>query len=165
MDKKNFQIFDFNEDPIRVVILGDEPWFVVRDICVVLEIEDSHKIGEAMLEDDDIAALTDIIDSLGKKSAVHVVNNAGLYELIFRNAQPNKPEHAEFKKWISHTVLPFLYKTGRFSELPKMEIQLGGKPFHFFPRKSLEICSPNGTCNEMRCSFGRIVPLSKKEVI
>lgn len=166
MDKTNFLIFDFNGYLIRVVILGDEPWFVVRDVCSVLDIEDDA-INAINLKDD--VALTDIIDSIGKKSAVQVVNNTGLYELIFRNAQPNNPKHVDFKKWISNTILPFLYKTGKFAEQdtndstkrPEWAIHLKRGSFHFYPIRSF-------TCGDMQFSIGRIgqaISANKKEVI
>ena len=54
-------------------------------------------------------ALTDTLK--GKKKLAHV-NEFGLYNLIFES---RKPEARNFKRWVTHEVLPSIYKNGEYS--------------------------------------------------
>lgn len=110
MQGKDLQVFGFNEREIRVVMRGDEPWFVVNDVCEVLELTNSRVVVERLPEDD--VSQTDVIDSMGRKQATNIVNDAGLYELVFRS---DKPEAARFRYWVTHEVLPAIRKTGKFA--------------------------------------------------
>lgn len=103
--------FDFNGAPIRVVLIDGEPWFVANDVCSVLEIA-SPRVAVSRLNTDDVCQ-TDVIDGMGRTQRTTVINEPGLYELIFRS---DKPEAARFRRWVVKDVLPQIRRTGMYSE-------------------------------------------------
>jgi len=106
--------FDFQEYQVRVVNIDDEPWFVVNDVCKVLEITNTRNVVERIDSDD--VRQTDVTDSLGRSQMTNVVNESGLYEVIFRS---DKPEAKVFRKWVTSEVLPQIRKTGSFVKTPQ----------------------------------------------
>ncbi|MBI9092582.1 MAG: phage antirepressor [Desulfobacterium sp.] len=104
--------FEFNSNLVRV--FKDEegtPWWVAKDVCSVLEINDHYQAIDR-LEDDERGRCK--IPTPGGKQNMVTVNEPGLYTLIIRS---NKPEAKRFKRWITHEVLPSIRKTGRY-EMP-----------------------------------------------
>jgi prophage antirepressor-like protein len=104
------QTFTFNpsNQPIRVEMIDNEPWFVAKDICEALTIE-KYRDAVSRLDDDERGSV--VVDTLGGKQSMTAVNESGLYDLIF---QSRKPEAKVFRKWVTGEVLPTLRKTGRY---------------------------------------------------
>jgi prophage antirepressor-like protein len=100
----------FNQEKIRVVLKNGEPYFNAQDICKNLELSNTSKALDG-IDKDDITS-SDVIDTLGRKVNVIFVSENGLYDLIFKS---KKPEAKEFKKWVTHEVLPSIRKTGKYS--------------------------------------------------
>ena len=105
------QPFDFNG--IQVRVLTDEhgnPWFLGADVCTILSTATNH-IRE-YLDADEITNIrsTDIAQNGGK--APVFVSESGLYSLVLRS---RKPEAREFKRWVTHEVLPSIRQTGSYS--------------------------------------------------
>lgn len=105
----NLQLFQ-NEQfgTIRTVMVDGEPWFVAKDVCEALELEDTSK-AVSRLDDDELTRIK--IGSGGQLREVNVVNEPGLYTLILGS---RKPEAKAFRRWITHEVLPALRRTGRY---------------------------------------------------
>ena len=102
-------VFSFDEDlSVRVQMQGDEPWFVAEDVCDALGIG-FHRDALARLDGDERGSV--IVDTLGGPQKVGAINEAGLYNLIFRS---RKPEAKAFKRWVTHEVLPSIRKTGSY---------------------------------------------------
>jgi anti-repressor protein len=104
------QPFDFNG--IQVRVLTDEhgnPWFLGADVCTILGTATNH-IRE-YLDADEITNIrsTDIAQNGGK--APVFVSESGLYSLVLRS---RKPEAREFKRWVTHEVLPQIRRTGGY---------------------------------------------------
>ena len=70
---------------VRVVLQGGEPWFVLKDVCDVLEVKTFHV--KPRLEEDDLGS-TDTIDRLGRSQTVTTVNESGLYDVILDSRKP-----------------------------------------------------------------------------
>lgn len=104
--------FNPNNQPIRVEIRDNEPWFVAKDVCDALSLTN---ITETLSRLDDDEKLTSVVLNSGQGRQMWLVNESGLYNLIF---QSRKPEAKAFRKWVTSEVLPTLRKTGRY-ELPK----------------------------------------------
>lgn len=60
------------------------------------------------LDEDEVSKVY-LTDSLGRNQKTTVANEAGLYSLILTS---NKPEAKQFKRWITHEVIPTIRKTG-----------------------------------------------------
>lgn len=105
--------FDFGGQGVRVVLRSEEPWFVAVDVCRALELANSRDaIGRL---DPDGVGSADVIDSMGRPQVARVVNEAGLYELIF---QSRVPKAVAFRRWVTSEVLPTIRKTGSYGVDP-----------------------------------------------
>jgi prophage antirepressor-like protein len=93
---------------VRLVTRDGEPWFVARDVCAVLGI---RNVADSLagLDDDERGVAT--TDTLGGEQQVSIVNESGLYSLIFRS---RKSEAKAFKRWVTHEVLPSIRKNGGY---------------------------------------------------
>lgn len=109
MNKLN--IFNYNGNDVRTVQKDGEPWWVLKDVCAVLRMNTSQ-VGKVAnrLDEDDRNQIT-VTDSLGRHQIVHIVNESGLYNIIFRS---DKPEAKPFRKWVTSEVLPSIRKTGGY---------------------------------------------------
>lgn len=101
--------FTYNDHPVRVLTIDGEPWFVLTDLCKVLGISNARDTASRL--DPDGVGTADIIDSIGRPQQVNVVNEAGMYEVVFLS---RKPEAKTFKRWVTGTVLPQIRKTGSY---------------------------------------------------
>jgi prophage antirepressor-like protein len=103
--------FVFKDNTIRTIVDDSgNPWFVAADVCDALEIKNSRQALKK-LDDDEKGVISS--DTLGGAQSLATVNEAGLYELIFRS---RKPEAKEFKRWIKRNVLPALRMDGMYIE-------------------------------------------------
>lgn len=101
------QVFNYKTHEVRTVQRDGEPWFVLRDVCQVLDI--SHVKDTADRLDRDEVGQTEVIDSLGRKQTATIINESGLYNVILRS---DKPEAKPFRKWVTSDVLPAIRKYG-----------------------------------------------------
>ena len=102
------QVFTFQGNPVRTIFIQEEPWWVAKDVCAVLGIVNSREVMNRL--DDDERAYG-FFDTPGGKQKITVVNEHGLYEIMFRS---NKPEAVEFRRWIKREVLPAIRKSGNY---------------------------------------------------
>ena len=94
---------------VRIILQDNEPWFVAKDVCECLAIS-KHRDAISRLDTDERGSLK--VDTLGGKQEMATVNEYGLYSLVLSS---RKPEAKEFKRWITHDVLPSLRKYGTYS--------------------------------------------------
>lgn len=106
----DLQIFTYRDIPLRTIEKDGEIWWVLKDVCDVLGI--SHTEAVAARLDSDEASQTGVIDSRGRKQNMLIINEPGLYSVILRS---DKPEAKDFKRWVTHEVLPTLRRTGSYS--------------------------------------------------
>ena len=104
------QTFNFNAATLRT--LTDEngnPWFVAKDVCDVLGL---NNVGKALtrLDDDEKNSIT-LSDGTPGTPNKAIVSESGLYSLILAS---RKPGAHEFKRWVTHEVLPSIRKTGGY---------------------------------------------------
>ena len=115
----NVQTFNNSEfGEIRTAKIGEENWFVLADVCRVLEIR-NHRDARTRLNKDGVGT-TDVIDSLGRVQQANIINESNLYKLIF---QSRKPQAEKFSDWVTGEVLPTLRKQGTYS-MPTMSKEL-----------------------------------------
>ena len=88
-----------------------EPWFVAADVCRVLDIKNPSDTINKRLDSDERGI--EIIYTPSGDQEMLVVNESGLYNLIFRST---KPEAKKFRKWVTEEVLPSIRKTGSYSD-------------------------------------------------
>lgn len=106
--KNNVTIYQFEQNDVRMVQKGGEPWFVLADLCKVLELSTPSKVSERLDRDEKGVSL---IHTLGGAQKVTVVNESGMYAVILRS---DKPQAKPFRKWVTSEVLPSIRKTGKY---------------------------------------------------
>ena len=110
----SMQAFAFDSHAVRVVDIDGQPWFVAKDVCACLEI-DNHRNVVARLDEDEKGVQS--LDTIGGPQEMAVINESGLYATILRSQgamTPGTPAHA-FRKWVTAEVLPAIRRTGGYS--------------------------------------------------
>ena len=88
---------------VRVLEIENEPWFVAKDVCDILELS-NPSVALKNLDEDERTKL-----NLGRQGNTNLINESGLYALVVRS---RKPEAKKFRKWITSEVLPSIRKHG-----------------------------------------------------
>lgn len=106
----NIKIYENIEfGKIRVKEINNEPWFVGNDICKILGYSNPRDaIGNHVFQED---KGVDSIDTLGGKQNMTIINESGLYSLIFSSRLPIAQA---FKRWVTNEVLPSIRKNGGY---------------------------------------------------
>lgn len=104
--------FEFQNQSVRVVVIAGEPWFVLSDLCTVLEIVN---VGNVAARLDQAGVRQTDIRSGGQMRQVTIVSESGMYEVVFRS---DKPEAVAFRRWVTTEVLPQIRKTGGYGIAP-----------------------------------------------
>lgn len=112
MSNNSLQLFEYSGHQVRTVLFNGQPGFVAADLCKILDIKNSRD-ALASLDLDEKGVAT--IDTPGGQQQMQVVNEPGMYSLVLRS---RKPEARNFKRWITHEVLPQIRATGSYS-VPK----------------------------------------------
>lgn len=105
------QTFNFNNSTLRTLTdeAGD-PWFVAKDVCDVLGYMNHSKAISDHVDPED-KLNNESLSSLGQRGG-WLINESGLYSLILSSKQPNAKD---FKRWVTHEVLPSIRKHGIYA--------------------------------------------------
>ncbi len=119
------KIFESEEfGRVRTVIKNGEPWFVGKDVAVILGYSDVNKAVAMHVDNEDKKLNDKTSSSFGQRGAT-LINESGLYSLILSSKMPNAKK---FKHWVTADVLPAIRKTGMYAteellENPDLAIQ------------------------------------------
>lgn len=104
------QRFDFKGAALRTLTdEAGEPWFVAKDVCDVLGYTNASKaINDHVDQEDKLN--NESLSSLGQRGG-WLVNESGLYSLVLSS---KLPAAKEFKRWVTHEVLPQIRRTGGY---------------------------------------------------
>lgn len=124
---------------VRIIDRDNEPWFVGRDICSYFG-DSNHSRTLSRVADED-KEYAEIEDSLGRKQQTIIVNESGLYSILF-SMQPQKANNDgvsdaypieikeriekinKFKHWVTSEVLPSIRRTGKYEiQTPKTYLE------------------------------------------
>ena len=116
------QVFDFESNKIRTVMVDDEPYFVGKDVANVLGYKDTVNALKKHIDEEDKRGWQIATPSRGIQNAT-VINESGVYSLVFGSKLPSAKK---FKRWVTSEVLPTLRRTGsyRLPQTPEEKIQL-----------------------------------------
>lgn len=109
----DLQIFTYQQSAVRTVERDGEPWFVLKDVCDVLNLTTPARVAERL--DKDEVSQTHLTDSLGRQQETTIINESGLYSVILRS---DKPEAKPFRKWVTSEVIPAIRRHGSYSRKP-----------------------------------------------
>ncbi|AXQ19353.1 phage antirepressor Ant [Lactobacillus johnsonii] len=105
------QLFDFENNQIRVLKINNEPWFVGKDVAIILGYSNTRKALIDHVDDEDKKDGVTIRDSMGRSQLAVVINESGMYSLILSSKLPNAKK---FKRWVTSEVLPAIREDGAY---------------------------------------------------
>ena len=104
------KVFNYQDAQVRTVVKDGEIWFVAKDVCEILEIQNTTQAIQKL--DNDERSMFNI----GRQGESNIVSEYGLYNLILTS---RKSEAKQFKRWVTHEVLPEIRNTGQYNSVPK----------------------------------------------
>ncbi|HGO3311143.1 TPA: BRO family protein [Staphylococcus aureus] len=110
---QELQTFNFEELPVRTLEVDGEPYFIGKDVADILGYTNSRKTLSDHVDEED--KLTSRIVTSGQNRNVTIINESGLYSLIFSSKLENAKR---FKRWVTSEVLPSLRRTGTYQTKP-----------------------------------------------
>ncbi|XJZ61956.1 phage antirepressor [Lactobacillus delbrueckii subsp. bulgaricus] len=116
MDNK-VQVFNFEEQSIRTMLIDGKPFFVGKDVAKTLGYKKPLNALATHVDEDD-SLKQGLTDSLGRVQETIVINESGLYALIMAS---QLPEAKKFKHWVTSEVLPAIRKHGAYMTDQKIE--------------------------------------------
>lgn len=103
------QIFNFEQNEVRTILVNDEPYFVGKDVADVLGYSNPQK---AIRDHVDLEDKTQNDSFTVNGTAVVLINESGLYSLILKSKLPSAKK---FKRWVTSEVLPQIRKHGMYA--------------------------------------------------
>jgi len=93
-----------------------EPWFVARDVCEILDIQNPSD-AVTRLDDDQYEQVAAALVSTEARpqDRMLILSESGLYQLILGS---RKPVTRPFRRWVTDCVLPSIRKTGAYAVEP-----------------------------------------------
>lgn len=112
----NLQIFNFNNNEVRTLMIDDEPYFVGKDVASTLGYKNTKDALSKHVDTED-ARGSRITTPSGIQN-MKVINESGVYSLIFGSGLDSA---SEFKHWVTKEVLPSIRKNGAYLTDTKIE--------------------------------------------
>ena len=113
MDKngsnQSVMLFEYESTEVRTVVIDDEVWFVAKDVCDILGLDNPTEAIRPL--DEDEKNTLRISEGNRGNPNVNIISESGVYALVFRS---NKPEAKAFSRWVRHEVLPQIRRTGSY---------------------------------------------------
>lgn len=122
------QIFNYQDTQLRTVEKNGELWWVLKDVCELFGVRNHHNVATRL--DADEKDGIHMADPMGRMQETTIVNEPGLYSALF-SMSPNqvrgipdelvekrKQKLKDFKRWVTHEVLPSVRQTGSYSTQP-----------------------------------------------
>lgn len=111
---------------IRTLAINNEPWFVGKDVAEILGYaKPENAIANHVDEEDKTSTLIQGSGSNYKSKAI-IINESGLYSLVLSSKLPSAKE---FKRWITHEVIPAIRKHGAYMTEDTLEKALTSPDF------------------------------------
>lgn len=108
--QNELNVFKFHDSDVRTVLIDDEVYFVGKDVAEALGYNKPRNAIAMHVYDDDKKDAP-IQGTLGGKQQMTIINESGVYALVFGSKLPRAKE---FKHWVTSEVLPSIRKTGGY---------------------------------------------------
>lgn len=103
------QVFNFEKNQVRTVLINDEPYFVGKDVATILGYSNPRDALSKHVDEEDKGVAN--YDTPGGKQNLTVISESGVYALVFGSKLPGAKK---FKRWVTKEVLPTIRKTGGY---------------------------------------------------
>lgn len=107
---KNQQLYKFENNRVRMVVIDDQPYFVGKDVAKALGYKKTRNALSVHVDNEDKKGAL-IQGDLGGKQEMTVINESGLYSLILSS---KLPKAKKFKRWVTSEVLPAIRTKGAY---------------------------------------------------
>ena len=104
------QLFQFEDVPVRTILIDNEPWFVLSDVCSAAGVKQAATVKKR-LDQADVATNNIWSEATNQSYKVTIINEAGLYDVILDS---RKPQAKRFRRLVVAEVLPMVRKTGGY---------------------------------------------------
>ena len=115
------QNFNFNNLPVRTVLINDEPWFVGKDVAIAIGYKNFRDALKSHVKDK-YKRESRITTPSGVQS-VTVISEPGLYQLA---GESKLPSAEPFQDWVYEEVLPTIRKHGAYMTDAKAQDVISG---------------------------------------
>ncbi|WP_072533281.1 phage antirepressor [Lactiplantibacillus plantarum] len=107
--------FNFEGNQVRTVLIGNEPYFVGKDVATLLGYKNTKDALRKHVNDKD--KLGSQLTTSGQSRSMTVINESGVYDLIFDASRQGKNADIHhkatvFRHWVTNDVLPSIRKNG-----------------------------------------------------
>lgn len=96
---------------IRVVPIGEETWFVAKDVARVLDLRDASDLSRNIKKE---YRGTQIVRTPSGDQQMQLINASGLFQAVMTS---RKAQAEPFQKWVLDEVLPGIAKDGEYRDL------------------------------------------------
>lgn len=119
--KNQMQLFNFEKQEVRTLLVNEEPYFVGKDVAKILGYSRTADAIKAHVDEED--KLTRQFTDSGQRREMTIINESGMYSLILSSKLPNAKK---FKRWVTSEVLPTIRKNGSYQlpQTPEGQIRL-----------------------------------------
>ncbi|WP_204120261.1 phage antirepressor [Levilactobacillus wangkuiensis] len=110
-------LFDFQGSQVRTIMVKGNPYIVGNDVAQTLGYTDYRHVVANHVDKEDKLRVQ--IDHAGQNRLMTVINESGVYDLIFDASRQGKNEDIrrrakEFRHWVTNDVLPSIRQTGAY---------------------------------------------------
>ena len=98
---EEIKLFEFEGQKVRTVVKDEDVWFVGKDVCRVLGFGNYRDALSRHVDEDDKMGGVGITDSMGREQNPTIINESGLYALIFGSRLDSAKR---FKHWVTNEV-------------------------------------------------------------
>jgi prophage antirepressor-like protein len=101
--------YDFDGKPVRTITRDGEPWFVLADVCQILDIMNPRQAATRLDDAEKDGVILN--DAIGRQQSFTIISESGLYRLMMRS---DKPQARPFQKWVTSEVIPAIRRDGGY---------------------------------------------------
>ena len=115
---KELRTFNFEDLPVGTLKIEDELYMVGNEVAKILGYSNYRNAISNHVDEED--KLRTQVEYAGQTRTVTIINESGLYSLIFDAAKQSKNENIRkkakrFKRWVTEDVLPSIRKHGIYA--------------------------------------------------
>ncbi len=112
------EVFNFETNEVRTVLIDEEVWLVAKDVANTLGYSRTADAVKAHVDEED--KLTRRFTDSGQARNMTVINQSGVISLALSSKLPSA---RKFKRWVTSEVIPSVLKNGSYTK-PQSTLQL-----------------------------------------
>lgn len=117
----DIQTYTFDKQPVRAVLIDDEPYFVGKDVAELLGYKNVNDALAKHVDEEDKQLIQKsqiaMLENIPNRGLI-AINESGLYSLILSSKLPSAKR---FKRWVTSEVLPDIRNHGAYLTDEKIE--------------------------------------------